>query len=64
MKGLERSLKVFKGLKGVVQIKDDLVVLGKGEKQDEILEKLLERCDEHDDMLRIENRDIDRLENR
>ena len=50
----EKLRTIFKGLKGVVQIKDDLVVHGKGEQHDERLDKLLRRCNEYDVTLRAE----------
>ena len=36
--------KVLEGLEGVVQIKDDLVIYGKGRQHDERLRKVLQRC--------------------
>ena len=45
---------IFKELKGVFQIKDDLVVHGKGKQHEERLEKLLRRYNEYDVTLRAE----------
>ena len=45
---------VLKGLKGTVQIKDDLVVHGVGKKHDERLEAVLKRCEEYGITLRRE----------
>ena len=44
----------FRGLKGIVQIKDDLVVYRKGDQHDQRLDKLLERCDDDNVKLRVE----------
>ena len=45
---------VLKGLEGIVQIKDDLVVHGVGKRHDERLEAVLQRCEKYGITLRKE----------
>ena len=43
----DRIRKILEGLKGVVQIKDYMIVHGEGEKHDENLRKVFAKLDEH-----------------
>ena len=43
----ERIRRILHGLEGVVQIKDDIVVHGKGQEHDIRLEKVMQRLEEH-----------------
>ena len=51
----ERIRRIVDGLEGIQQIKDDIVVHGKGEEHDKRLKALLERLQQHNITLRRES---------